>query len=145
MISPEVGRVSSGSCCTRSFLNRMVIIKGPVDVQIPDNVVGWIIGVFGAVVAWLVRLEARLNARPTRTEQAEMAVKVATNVKSQFDELKRMLERQNEAAMRDRQTTMEHRQWIGDSLADIRTKVAVLRDRTGDDPLDGSGAHRRRL
>ena len=113
--------------------------------QIPDNVIGWTIGAFGAVVAWLVRLEARLNARPTRTEQEAMAAKVATDVKGQFDELKRMLEKQNEAAMRDRQTTMEHRQWIGDSLADIRTKVAVLRDRAGDDPLDGTGAHRRRL
>lgn len=127
------------------FWIRKVIIKRPVDVQIPDNVVGWIIGLFGAVVAWLLRLEARLNARPTRTEQAEMAIAVAANVKSQFDELKIILEKQNDFTMRDRVTTMEHRQWIGDSLADIRTRVAVLRDRAGDDPLEGSSAHRRRL
>jgi len=114
-------------------------------VQIPDNTVGWGIGVLGAIVAWLVRLEARLNARPTRTEQEAIAEKVAENMKDQFDDLKRMMEKQEEAATRDRQTTLEHRQWIGDSLADIRTKVAVLRDRAGDDPLDSTGAHRRRL
>ena len=113
--------------------------------EIPDNIIGWTVGAFGAIVAWLVRLESRLNARPTRTEQQAVAAQVAADVKGQFDELKRILEKQNEVAVRDRQTTLEHRQWIGDSLADIRTKVAVLRDRVGDDPLDGTGAHRRRL
>ncbi len=106
--------------------------------QIPDQSVGWGIGVLGAVVAWLVRLEARLNARPTRAEHDATAAKVAANVKDQFDEVKRMLEKQNE------QTAL-HRQLVGDSLAEIRAKVAVLRDRTGDDPLADSGPHRRRL
>lgn len=113
--------------------------------EIPDQYVGWIAAGWAAIVTWLVTLERRLLARPTRTEQEAIAAKVATDVKGQFDELKRMLEKQDEAATRDRQTTLEHRQWIGDSLADIRTKVAVLRDRAGDDPLDGTGAHRRRL
>jgi len=107
-------------------------------VEIPDNLVGWTVGAFGAVVAWLVRLEARLNARPTRTEQQAVAAQVAADVKSQFDDVKRMLEKQNE------QTAL-HRQLVGDSLAEIRTKVAVLRDRAGDDPLADSGPHRRRL
>lgn len=89
-------------------------------------------------MAWLVRLEARLNARPTRTEQEAIAAKVAENVKDQFDEVKRMLEKQNE------QTAL-HRELVGASLAEIRTKVAVLRDRAGDDPLEETGAHRRRL
>ena len=106
--------------------------------EIPDNLVGWTVGAFGAVVAWLVRLEARLNARPTRTEQQAVAAQVAADVKSQFDDVKRMLEKQNE------QTAL-HRQLVGDSLAEIRTKVAVLRDRAGDDPLADSGPHRRRL
>lgn len=113
--------------------------------EIPDNSVGWGIGVLGAIVAWLVRLEARLNARPTRQEQEAIAARVALDVKGQFDEVKRMLEKQNESATRDRQSTIEHRQWVGDSLADIRTKVAVLRDRQGDDSLGDTGAHRRRL
>jgi hypothetical protein len=89
-------------------------------------------------VAWLVRLEARLNARPTRSEQEAIAAKVAENVKDQFDEVKRMLEKQNE------QTAL-HRELVGASLAEIRTKVAVLRDRAGDDQLENTGAHRRRL
>jgi hypothetical protein len=114
-------------------------------VEIPDQYVGWGGAIVGVFVAWLVRLEARLNARPTRKEQQEIAAQVALDVKGQFDEIKRMLERQDESAARDRQTTVEHRQWVGDSLADIRTRVAVLRARAGDDPLTDTGAHRRRL
>ena len=106
--------------------------------EIPDQYVGWGGAIIGAIVAWLVRLEARLNARPTRSEQEAIAAKVATDVKSQFDEVKRMLEKQNE------QTAL-NRQLVADSLAEIRTKVAVLRDRAGDDPLNETGAHRRRL
>lgn len=98
-----------------------------------------------AIVAWLLRLERALNARPTRAEQEAIAARVALDVKGQFDEVKRMLEKQNESATRDRQSTIEHRQWVGESLADIRTRVAVLRDRAGDDPLGDTGAHRRRL
>lgn len=113
--------------------------------EIPDSSVGWGLTAFGAIVAWLVRLEARLNARPTRQEQEAIATKVAVNIAGQFDEIKRLLEKQNDSATQDRQTTLEHRQWIGESLADIRTKVAVLRDRAGDDPLADSGPHRRRL
>jgi len=107
-------------------------------VEIPDNSVWGGITVVGAIVGWLVRLEARLNARPTRTEQQAIAAQVAADVKGQFDEVKRMLEKQNE------QTAL-HRELVGASLAEIRTKVAVLRDRAGDDPLSESGAHRRRL
>ena len=106
--------------------------------EISDNTVGWGIGVVGAIVAWLVRLEARLNARPTRTEQEMIAARVAERIDGQFDELRRLLEKQNE------QTAL-HRELVGASLAEIRTKVAVLRDRAGDDPLAETGAHRRRL
>jgi hypothetical protein len=107
-------------------------------VEIPDNSVGWGLGVLGAIVAWLVRLEARLNARPTRTEQEAIAAKVAADVKGQFEEVKQMLQKQNESADLNLQL-------VADSLAEIRTKVAVLRDRAGDDPLADTGAHRRRL
>lgn len=106
--------------------------------EIPDQYVGWGGAIFAAIVAWLVRLEARLNARPTRQEQEVTAEKVARDFDRKFDEIKGILEKQNE------QTAL-HRQLVGDSLAEIRTKVAVLRDRAGDDPLGDTGAHRRRL
>lgn len=106
--------------------------------EIPDQYVGWGIGALGAIVAWFVRLEARLNARPTRTEQEAIAARVAANVAGQFNEIKQMLQKQNESADLNRQL-------VADSLAEIRTKVAVLRDRAGDDPLAETGSHRRRL
>ena len=106
--------------------------------EILDNTIGWGIGLLGAIVAWLVRLEARLNARPTRQENEVIADKVARDLDRKFDEIKGMLEKQNE------QTAL-HRELVGASLAEIRTKVAVLRDRAGDDPLAETGAHRRRL
>ena len=94
--------------------------------------------IVAVVVAWLVRLEARLLARPTRKEQEAISAVVAKHVKDQFAEIKRMLEKQNE------QTAL-NRTLVADSLAEIRTKVAVLRDRAGDDPMGDTGAHRRRL
>ena len=94
--------------------------------------------IVAVVVAWLVRLEARLLARPTRKEQEAISAVVAKDVKDQFAEIKRMLEKQNE------QTAL-NRTLVADSLAEIRTKVAVLRDRAGDDPMGDTGAHRRRL
>lgn len=106
--------------------------------EIPDQYVEWAGAVGAALVGWLVRVEARLNARPTRQEQEKVSAKVAEDVKGQFAEIKRMLEKQNE------QTAL-NRQLVADSLAEIRTKVAVLRDRAGDDPLGDTGAHRRRL
>jgi hypothetical protein len=107
-------------------------------VEIPDNSMGWGIGVLGAIVAWLVRLEARLNARPTRQEQEAIAARVAADIHNQFTEIKSILDKQNEA-------TAFNRSLVADSLAEIRTKVAVLRDRARDDPLEETGAHRRRL
>lgn len=106
--------------------------------EIPDQYVGWGGAILGIVIAWLVRLEARLNARPTRQENEVIAEKVARDLDRKFDEIKGMLEKQNE------QTEL-NRQRVSDSLAEIRTKVAVLRDRAGDDPLAETGAHRRRL
>jgi len=107
-------------------------------VEIPDNSVWGGIGVVGAIIAWLVRLEARLNARPTRQENEVIADKVARDFDRKFDEIKGILEKQNE------QTAL-HRELMGGAIAEIRTKVAVLRDRAGDDPLEETGAHRRRL
>jgi hypothetical protein len=97
--------------------------------EIPDSAIGWGVGLVGAIVGWLVRLEARLNARPTREENEAAAAKVAHVIRGDFEEIKRMLEKQNESALL-------HRQWVGDSLAEIRTKVAVLRARTGNDDPD---------
>lgn len=109
-----------------------------MDVEIPDQYVGWIVTCWGAVMAWLLNMQRQILARPTREEHAASAAVVAASVKEQFDEIKRMLEKQNE------QTAL-HRELVGASLAEIRTKVAVLRDRAGDDPLADSGIHRRRL
>jgi len=89
-------------------------------------------------VAWLVRLEARLNARPTRQEQEAIATKVAANIKDQFTEIKDLLASQNESASLNRQL-------MADSLAEVRTNVAVLRDRVGDDPLVNHPPSRRRV
>jgi hypothetical protein len=97
--------------------------------EIPDSSIGWGLSLLGVIVGWLVRLEARLNARPTREEQETAAAKVAHVMRIDFEDIKRMLEKQNESSLL-------HRQWVGDSLAEIRTKVAVLRDRAGDDPHD---------
>jgi len=104
--------------------------------EIPDNTVGWLIGAFGAIAAWLVRLEARLSSRPTRREQEAIAAKVAMEVHAQFQEIKQMLEKQNE------QSSL-HRELMGASIAEIRTKVAVLRARAGDDPSGETGSFRR--
>lgn len=106
--------------------------------EIPDQYVGWGGTILAGLIAWLVRLEARLNARPTRQENEVIADKVARDFDRKFDEIKGMLEKQNE------QTAL-HRELVGASLAEIRTKVAVLRDRAGDDPLAETGAHRRRI
>jgi hypothetical protein len=103
-------------------------------VEIPDQYVEWGASIIAAIVAWLVRLEARLNARPTRRENEVIADKVARDMNGKFDEIKRMLEKQNEGSKKR-----------DEALADIRTKVAVLRDRAGDDPLGDTGAHRRRI
>lgn len=102
--------------------------------EIPDQYVGWGGTILAGLIAWLVRLEARLNARPTRQENEVIADKVAREMNGKFDEIKRMLEKQNEGSRKR-----------DEALADIRTKVAVLRDRAGDDPLAETGAHRRRL
>jgi signal transduction histidine kinase len=100
-----------------------------MDVQIPDQYVGWGGAILGVFVAWLVRLEARLNARPTRVEQQAIAAEVASNVKAQFDELKGMLEKQNEQQARQAEQTSLHRELMSASVAEIRTRVAVLRAR----------------
>lgn len=92
----------------------------------------------GAILGWLIKHEAQIMSRPTRKEQAEIAAKVSADVHAQFKEIKDMLEKQNESSQL-------HRQLMGDSLAEIRTKVAVIRDRMGHDSLDETGAHRRRV
>lgn len=109
-----------------------------MNVEISDTWAECGVAVVAGVVGWLVRLESRLNARPTRREQEAIAAKVADKIDCQFAEIKGILEKQNDA-------TALNRQLVADSLAEIRTKVAVLRDRVGDDPLGDTGAHRRRL
>jgi DNA-binding transcriptional MerR regulator len=91
-------------------------------------------------VGWLIRLERRLNAGMTRKEHSELCDKSNHELTKKLDRIQQTIEKQNEAA------TL-HRQLVGDSLAEIRTKVAVLRERLP--PRNGEpddiGAHRRRL
>jgi hypothetical protein len=85
-------------------------------------------------------LERRLNARMTRKEHTEICDKSNHELTRKLERIQQTLEKQNESA------TL-HRQLVGDSLAEIRTKVAVLRERlpprNGD--TEDTGAHRRQL
>lgn len=110
-------------------------------VQIPDDWAWRILSVIGAanmiVVGWLVRLERRLNDRLTHREHQEICDRANGELKEKLEEIKDVIERQNEQAQL-------HRTLVGDSLATIRTQVAVIRDRMGDDALsDMTGRHKR--
>lgn len=105
--------------------------------QIPDEAFWGAVTFMGAIITWLVRLERRLNERLTRREHSEICDRANGELREKMDELKELLERQNE------QSSL-HRSLVGDALASIRTQVAVIRDRMGDDPLqDMTGRHKR--
>ena|ERR1700752_2269326 len=114
---------------------------------IPDETFWSALACVGGIVGWLLKVERSLSARMTRKEHSEICDRSNDELSKKLDTINRKLDRQDETAAKDRQTTLEHRQWVGDSLADIRTKVAVLRERlpprSGD--TDDTGAHRRRL
>jgi hypothetical protein len=106
-------------------------------VQIPDETFWGALTFMGAIITWLVRLERRLNERMTFKDHTEICDKVNGEIRDKIDELKDLLERQNE------QSSL-HRSLVGEALASIRTQLAVVRDRMGDDPLkDVSGRYRR--
>lgn len=107
------------------------------NVQIPDDWLWSILAFFGGVLTWLVRLEKRLNDRMTFRQHKEICDPQKEELKERLEELKGLIERQNE------QSAL-HRSLVGDALAGIRTQVAVIRDRMGDDPLrDATGRFRR--
>jgi hypothetical protein len=104
------------------------------DVQIPDGLFWGGVAFVGTVVGWLVRLEARLNARLTRKEHAEICDRSNGLLAVTLAKIQMTLEKQDD-------TALFHRQLVGDSLASIRTQVAVIRTRMGDNALDDTGAH----
>ncbi len=106
--------------------------------DIPDQYVGWIVAGQGAVMAWLLNMQRQMLARPTRKELRMENAKEEAAINKRFDKLEQLIEKQNE------QTAL-HRELMGGAIAEIRTRVAVLRERSGDDPLGDTGAHRRRL
>lgn len=105
--------------------------------QIPNDAIWSALAIMGAIIGWLIRLERRLNERLTRREYAEMQKLSNDELNDKMDNLTRLIERQSEQSQL-------HRSLVGDSLASIRTQVAVIRDRMGDDPLrDATGNYRR--
>jgi hypothetical protein len=107
------------------------------EVQIPDAAVWSALVAIGGIISWFVRLERRLNERLTFKQHKEICDPSKADLNKKLDELKDLIERQSE------QSAL-HRSLIGDSLASIRTQVAVIRDRMGDDPLgDVTGRFRR--
>lgn len=109
---------------------------------IPDEAFWSALASLGGVMGWLVALEKRLNARLTRKEHSEICDKANGELSKRLDKIQGTLEKQGESALL-------HRQLVGDSLAEIRTTVAVLQDRErqgrrGDHPNE-PGPHLRRI
>lgn len=77
-------------------------------------------------------LERRLNARLTRKEHAEICEEHSSAIEKKVDGILEELRKQRDASV-------EHRQWVGDSLGTIRTQVALIRDRMGDNPFNDTG------
>lgn len=91
----------------------------------------WVIGllaILGGIVAWFFQREL------TRIDKAisEMVPR------DEFTQLRNDMDRRHTENVKKLDN-------IGEVLGEIRTKVAVLRDRAGDDPLVETGSHRRRL
>lgn len=91
----------------------------------------------GSIVAWLLTLERRLNARLTRHEHTVICDKANADLTTRLEKIISTLDKQTESSLM-------HRQWMGDSIAHIRTQIAVIRARMGDDPLqDDTGNFKR--
>lgn len=88
------------------------------------------------LTGWVVTLERRLNARLTRKEHSDICEKSNGDMSKKLDRIELLLEKQHEQSL-------QHRQWVGDALGTIRTQVAVIRSRAGEDPLDDTGMFKR--
>lgn len=91
----------------------------------------------GGIIAWFVALEKRLNSRMTRHEHAQICEAHNRTLEKKLDDIVTELKKQNEA-------TAQHRQWVGENLGTIRTQVAIVRDRMGDNPFNDESSLRRR-
>lgn len=91
----------------------------------------WVIGLLallGGVVAWFFQRElARIDKALAESVRRD-----------EFNLLRSDMDRRHNENL----TKLDD---IGEVLTEIRTKVAVLRARNGDDPTGDTGAHRRRL
>jgi hypothetical protein len=107
------------------------------EVNIPDTSFWSGVTVVSAIVGWLLTLERRLNARLTVKKHSEICDKANAELDKKLEKILVTLDKQTE-------NTQMHRQWMGDSIAHIRTQIAVIRDRMGDDPLkDDTGNFKR--
>lgn len=106
---------------------------------IPDDALWSALGAFGAVVSWLLTVERRLSNRLTRSEHTKICDKANAELSHKLDKITSMLEKSNEASLL-------HRQLMGDSVAEIRTNIAVLQERLPPRRHDpDSGPHLRRI
>lgn len=93
--------------------------------------------ILGAIGSWAFTVERRFGSRLTRKEHGEICDKANKDLDTKLEKIIRTLEKQTE-------NTLEHRQWMGTAIGNIRTQIAVIRDRMGDDPLkDGTGNFKR--
>jgi len=111
--------------------------------------------ILGAIYAWVRRIERKLGSMLTRDEHERICMERNKRVERSIDDVRGDIERRSgehsekldalkDMMERQSEQTQLHRTLVGDALATIRTQVAVIRDRMGDDPLkDASGSWRR--
>ena len=127
--------------------------------DIPDSSFWGAVGAVGTIVAWLIRVEARFHNSVTRKEHKEGMREATTQLEHQLEDARR----EHKEVMKERTTELQeqlteikhlieryneqgqlHRSLVGDSLAQIRIQIAVIRDRIRDAPSDDqTGTFRR--
>lgn len=89
------------------------------------------------VIGWFIRLERRLGAVMTRDEHEKICDRRQDELREILDEIRSTVHGFAEESKR-------HRERVNERLGDIRTQIAVLRERQGDDAFDDAGRYRRR-
>lgn len=88
------------------------------------------------VVGWLIRLERRLGAAVTRDEHEKICQR-------RQEELRVMLGEIGTTVRRFADDFDRHKDRVTHDLGHIRTQVAVLRTKQGENPFDETGRFRR--
>lgn len=87
----------------------------------------------GFVIAWLVKHETQIMSRPTRSELENRVRQLQESNREAIESSVAPLRASSEKIERLLQSNVEqtqlHRTLVGDSLAEIRTNVAVLTER----------------